>query len=151
MPVNLPTKKMLSEQENLEIKNLMLKAEKNLQEKKYTEADNILQEILLIDPFSSKCYYYLGVLAEEKNDIEQANECFEKAKNFEIFDCAAISLEYNKIMREVALNNNVVFCDCAQEFRKYNGDYLFVDPKYDCFHPNAKGHNIIAEMLTEKL
>ena len=54
-------------------------------------------------------------------------------------------------MRKVSLDNNITFCDCAQEFKKYNGDYLFVDPKYDCFHPNAKGHNIIAEMLTEKI
>lgn len=151
MPVNLPTKKFLNEQELSEINNLISEVEKNLKEKKYIECKDILQKILLIDSFSAKCYYYLGVLAEEENNIKLANEYFEKAKNFEIFDCAAISLEYNKIMREVSLNNNIAFCDCAKEFKKYNGDYLFVDPKYDCFHPNAKGHNIIAEMLTEKI
>ena len=151
MPVNLPQKKILTEQENIEIDNLILDAEKALQEKKYSECKNILQNILLIDPFCTKSYYYLGVLAEEENNINLANEYFEKAKNFEIFDCAAISLEYNKIMREVSLNNDIEFCDCAQEFKKYDGDYLFVDPKYDCFHPNAKGHGIIAEMLTEKI
>ena len=151
MPVNLPTKQSISEKDKSEIDNLMTEAENKLQQNDYNECKNILQKVLLTDPFYAKGYYYLGVLAEKEKDVNLANDCFEKAKNYEVFDCAAISLEYNEIMRKVALENNIDFCDCAKEFKSYDTDYLFVDPKYDCFHPNGKGHNIIAALLTEKL
>ena len=151
MPVNLPTKKIPTKQELIEINKLMVQFENVLQQNNYSECKNILQKVLSIDPFYTKCYYYLGLLAEKENNIDLANNYFEKAKNFEIFDCATISIEYNEIMRNVALENHIDFCDCAEEFKKHNDDYLFVDPKYDCFHPNAKGHNIIAKMLTKQI
>ena len=120
-------------------------------QKKYTEAKDILSRILLIDKYNAKMYYYLGILAEKENNIEFANEYFKKTKNYEIFDCASISLKYNDIMRKVAYNNKVDLCDCAKEFFSYDGDYLFVDPKYDCFHPNNKGHKIIATTVVKNI
>ena len=151
MPVNLPKKKIITEEEKKEIDLLFKDFYNEFKQKKYTEAKDILSRILLIDKYNTKMYYYLGILAEKENNIEFANEYFKKAKNYEIFDCASISLKYNDIMRKVAYNNKVDLCDCAKEFFSYDGDYLFVDPKYDCFHPNNKGHKIIATTVVKNI
>lgn len=152
MPVNLPTKPKINDDEKNKIENLITALENKLRQEDYAECKRILSKILKIDTFSAKTHYYLGVLAEKENKFALSDQYFEKAKNFEVFDCATISLEYNEIMRKVASARNIVLCDCAKEFKNHrNCDSLFVDPKYDCFHPNDKGHKIIADTLTEKI
>lgn len=151
MPVNLPAKEIITEEEKKEIDSLFKEFNNEFKKESFVQAENILSKILLIDGYNSKAYYYLGLIAEKENNINLANEYFEKAKNFEIFDCFLISSSYNDIMRTVAFDNNIELCDCAMEFSKQNEDYLFVDPKKDCFHPNAKGHKIIADVVYLKL
>lgn len=151
MPVNLPTKQILKEEENLKIENLLKEFNESFIKEDFKKSKDILSKILEIDSYSTKAHYYFGIIADKENNIDLADEYFEKAKNFEIFDCASISLKYNDIMRKIATDKNIDLCDCAKEFFDYNGDYLFVDPKYDCFHPNDKGHKIIADMVAKNI
>jgi len=104
---------------------------------------------LEIDKYSSVGYYYKAIISEHQGNNKLAEKLFEMSKNFEIFDCAKIAKQYNEIMCRVAKKRNIPLCDSAKFFVKYNKDYLFVDPKLDCFHPNAKGHQLIADNLSD--
>lgn len=149
MPVNLPVKRMLTEVEKVYVDNLLLEAENEMKNNNYTETKKIFDKILIVDKYMPIVYYYLGVIADIEKNSSLADEMFEKAKNYEIFDCANISLKYNDIMRKVSQEKQIPLCDSAKDFREYKKDYLFVDPTLDCFHPNAKGHQIIANRLVE--
>ena len=56
--------------------------------------------------------------------------------------------EYNKKLLEIASINKVEALDVVTIFQKEK-DYLFIDPKKDTYHPNQKGHKIIANELTK--
>ncbi len=151
MPVNLPEKKTLLPSEKEYLKNAVAEAEKEIKNKDYKRAKRILDRLLYIDEYSPKVYYYLGIIADIEHKSKLADEMFEKAKNYEIFDCAAVSRQYNEIMRKVSLERNIPLCDSEKDFNEYKNGYLFVDPKKDCFHPNAEGHKLIAGRLSAVL
>lgn len=148
MPVNFPGKKELNEEETEKIKTLTDKVKDLIEKKDFIEAKKTIDDILKIDEYLPVAYYYLGIIAQQGNDINTANELFEKAKNYEIFDLAALALKYNDVMRKVAKERDILLCDSAKDFKEYKKDYLFVDSQKDCFHPNDIGHKIIADKLT---
>jgi lysophospholipase L1-like esterase len=41
--------------------------------------------------------------------------------------------------------------DVVSAFRAFQDEYLFVDPKADPLHPNARGHEIIADLVYQGL
>ncbi|MDD5102248.1 MAG: hypothetical protein PHH62_04615 [Endomicrobiaceae bacterium] len=151
MPVNLPAKRMLTDAEKMNVDNLLFEAENEMKNNNYIQAKKLFEKILLIDEYFPISYYYLGIIADIEKNSYLADEMFEKAKNYEIFDCADISLKYNDVMRKVSQEKQIPLCDSAKDFIEYKKDYLFVDPKLDCFHPNAKGHHIIANKLVDIL
>lgn len=148
MPVNFPGKVETTKEEKAKIEALIEDIKVLIEKKDFYEAKEKIGDILTIDKYLPVAYYYLGIIAQEEKDINSANELFEKAKNYEIFDLATLALKYNDIMRKVAAEKNVLVCDSARDFKEYQKDYLFVDPEKDCFHPNDIGHKIIADKLT---
>ncbi len=151
MPVNLPVKRALKDSEKKYMQVSLEEAKNEIQNKNYKRAKRILDRLLYIDEYSPKVYYYLGLIADMEHNSKLSDEMFEKAKNYEIFDCAAVSLKYNDVMRKVAAERQIPLCDSAKDFKEYKGGYLFVNPKLDSFHPNAAGHDLIAKRLAEIL
>lgn len=151
MPVNLPSKKMLTEEEKYEIKTFLSEAKQKIDSSDYPSAVKILNKILYIDKYSAVANYYLGIVSYKQKMYKQSDEFFENAKNFEIFDCASEALEYNETMRKVSKERQIPLCDCPKDFELYKSGYLFVDPEKDSFHPNAQGHKIIAGRLAQIL
>lgn len=147
MPVNLPSKKELNEDENSKLATFIDSLKSEVKNNNYIMAKMFTAKILEIDKYNSIAYYYMAVIAENNKDYQVAEKLFEISKNFEIFDCAYTAKQYNEIMRQIAKKRNIPLCDSANFFVEYKKDYLFVDPKLDCFHPNAKGHQLIAEKL----
>ncbi|MGE4385779.1 MAG: hypothetical protein AB7E39_07970 [Endomicrobiaceae bacterium] len=151
MPVNLPVKRALKDPEKKYMLVSLEEAENEIQNKNYKRAKRILDRLLCIDKYSPKVYYYLGIIADMEHNSKLSNDMFEKAKNYEIFDCASVSLKYNDVMRKVAAERQISLCDSAKDFKEYKDGYLFVDPELDSFHPNAAGHELIAKRLAEIL
>jgi lysophospholipase L1-like esterase len=53
-------------------------------------------------------------------------------------------------MESVAREDNIPLADIVGAFSAYgktHDTYLFVDPKLDCYHPNATGHGIVSDEL----
>lgn len=69
----------------------------------------------------------------------------------EAYRCGRDGLVYNEVMEQVAKELSVELVDVAAAFRNTTGEYLFLDPGHDPIHPNARGHEIMAEMLFETL
>lgn len=147
MPVNLPLKKELNQKEKAQLEIFINKLKSEIRNKKYTAAEILINRILELDKHNPVAYYYKAVIAGTKKDYQSAAKFFEMSKNFEIFDCASTAKQYNEIMKQIAKERNIPICNSAKNFVEYKSGYLFVDPKFDSFHPNAKGHKLIAEEL----
>jgi lysophospholipase L1-like esterase len=147
MPVNLPLKKALNQKEKEQLEVFINNLKSEIKNNKYTNAEISINKILKIDNHNPVAYYYMAVIAETNKDYKSAAKFFEISKNFEIFDCATMAKQYNEIMKQIAKERSVPICNSAKNFVEYKSEYLFVDPKFDSFHPNAKGHKLIAEKL----
>ena len=59
----------------------------------------------------------------------------------------------HKNLSDEASNNNLIVLDVLDKYKDYDPNELKQNPKglYDPWHPNAKGHEVIAEYLYEKI
>ena len=73
---------------------------------------------------------------------------FEK-HGFEKYSLAGV----HKNLANEAFKNNLMVFDLLDEYKKYNSEEIKIDVKgwFDPWHPNAKGHEITAECLYERV
>lgn len=154
MPVNLPSQKVISESLHRRASGYLDKALEYIGSNSYELASNELKKTLEHDPYSSKALYYLGICSQKKNELENAKNYFQKAKEAELYQCGWLGKDYNKIMEETAKENNLIFVNIASYFdtiKAGGGEYLFLDPDGDTIHPNTVGHKLIAYKIVTAL
>ncbi|MFH2137586.1 MAG: SGNH/GDSL hydrolase family protein [Candidatus Omnitrophota bacterium] len=130
------------------IKLLFIKMPVNLplpglseQEKKIINSGNTL----------SDHYFSLGVQDENKKDFDNALIAFQKALDYQVFECYKDGFIYQQIMEEVADKHAVPLVDTQALFKdRIPEEELFNGPE-DPIHPNAKGHQLIAEGVYQKI
>ncbi|MDP7421113.1 MAG: GDSL-type esterase/lipase family protein [bacterium] len=151
MPVNLPSPEQLPETAITQANALLQKALKLAETGRHDEALVKLAEAVKINKYLSEAYYWLGVCSRKKGDTEEAVNNFQKAKDMESFRCGQDGHLYNRLMAELAVKNGLPLVDVVSAFRAFQDEYLFVDPKADPLHPNARGHEIIADLVYQGL
>jgi lysophospholipase L1-like esterase len=72
-------------------------------------------------------------------------------KQIQSIKAARDSLEYNRSLEKIALTNLLPLVDIVSTFREYEGEYLFVDKKFDTIHPNSLGHSLISKAIIHHL
>ncbi len=154
MPVNLPSKKNVSESSHSKLDSYLADALALAKEKKFGKAIEKLKDAIVLDPFSSKAYYLLGKYYEQIGDGKQAHDNFKQAIKMELYECGYLGKDYNEIMERVAKEEQVVMVDMVSAFNQYakeNNKSLFLDSQHDTIHPNPLGHTIISQEIYKAL
>lgn len=151
IPVNLPLPSGLSQSSRLNAEKHLNAGLAYLMSGRYEQAKEIFNEALKENPYLSEACYYLGICFEKTRKIKDAKLCFQQAREKEVYRCGEDGRLYNRIMEEVAQENNILLVDIVSAFNKNNNTYLFLDPARDPIHPNAIGHKIIASKIYEAL
>jgi len=154
-PVNLPLPEPVSEKDRQKARALLTSALELSRNSKPGQANQsfeeriktMLEDAVKLDSYYSEAYYYLGVWYRKRGDFTTASDYFKKAKDQEAYRCGQDGRLYNAVMRSVAVEMDVVTVDIVPAFEVVKDGYLFVDPKADPIHPNARGHDIIAREL----
>jgi len=150
MPVNLPAAENISTARQLQADSSIERALAFASTQRFDESIKALKEAILYNPYSSKAFYYLGQYSEHIKDENDAQEYFKQALKMELFECEKLGKVYNKVMEEVAAEENVVLVDIVSEFAVYKEKHktpLFLEYKKDTIHPNPIGHQIISQAI----
>lgn len=113
-----------------------------------------LKAALELNPNSARAYYYLGQLSLKLNKKSDAENYFRKTVLMELYECRALAGQYNSVMQEVAIEEQVALVDIVEEFFAYSqkfNEYLFLDPEHDTIHPNKLGHAVIGQSIYKVL
>jgi tetratricopeptide (TPR) repeat protein len=113
-----------------EFENALLMGEKAFTNRDFNSAENWFNKAGKLYPASALCNYYLGHLAYQKGDFEQAKQYFIKAKDLDGLRFRAPE-QFNQILSELC--------------NKYPGTHL-VDTK--AAFENSAEHHIIGQDLT---
>lgn len=155
MPVNLPSVDPVSEKNRSQSDQFIQHALKAAGKEDYQKAIQMLNQALAYHPHSSETYYYLGQYHEVLRQSDRSHAFYKKSVEMELHECASLSRVYNDIMQKVADDRKIVVVDIVEEFKKFNqmnnAQYLFLDPDGDTIHPNAVGHNLIAQKIYERV
>ncbi len=154
MPVNLPKTGNVSETARSQAGKNIDQAIELAKKENIQGAVHVLKKAVEHDPFSSRAFYFLGVYNEKLNEKDKARNYFKKAVKNELFECARLAKDYNRIMSNVAKIENIPLVDIIDQFDKFHendGRYLFLDPDHDTIHPNRLGHYIIAEAVYQEM
>lgn len=109
----------------------------------------VLEQAVHFNGLHSQARFLLGQCLERAGEHKAADAMFEAVKRTESHRCARDAVRYNGIMAQFAAEHGVPMVDIVEAFERRQGEgYLYVDPKLDTYHPNARGHAIIAETLT---
>lgn len=150
MPVNLPIPEEVTKEKRARAETLLQTGKEALQDGRYLEARDVIEQATRYDPYASESYYWLGAACGKLGEGKQAEAYLKKARDTEAYRCARDGLEYNGIMKQVARRYEVPLVDVVGAFSQVDR-YLFVDPEIDPIHPNAEGHTIIARLLLDTL
>lgn len=147
MPVNLPLGPEPVSEEDAEA--LYQKAKALFEAGDCVGARPALDKAVRANALHSRAHFLLGQCLEQAGDTAAAEEAMEAVKRTESHRCARDAVKYNRIMAAFAAERGVPLVDVVEAFTRRQGEgYLYVDPKLDTYHPNARGHGIIAETLT---
>lgn len=147
IPVNLPLPPRVGEYARQDAEKYVSSAIECIKLKQYQRASHELAKAISLDPYLPEAYFYQGVCYGSAKDYGMAEKLLKKAKMLEAYRCRVGSEKYNEIMEETAVKYVIPCADIVSEFKKHNGENLFVDPKFDPIHPNKPGHEIIAENI----
>ena len=154
MPVNLPLPVKVPESNVIRAKQTvteaMVWAERGYRE----EAIRLLQQALAYNPNTPRAHYYLGQLYQRTGKRKQARKHFERTVVLELYECARLALEYHRVLDDIAAQRDVRLVDVVtafDEYRRYGGDYLFLDPEHDTIHPNRTGHAVIGWAIYDEI
>ena len=156
MPMQLPFKeKELSESLIANADRRIMNGLNYVESKMYAEAINEMEKAIEYNPYSAKAFYYLGVCSARVKKFKNEELYFQKAKEMELYECAMLTKVYNGIMNEVGNQKRVPLVDIVLAFENFikgkENKSLFVNPEYDFVHPNAQGHGIISEEISDVL
>lgn len=118
----------------------------------YDNAISILNRAVKINPYSAKSFFYLGVNYSAKKMPDAGKKYFEKSKQMELFECAVLSCEYNRIMGESAEKYAIPIVDAAamiDKVKQDSGQDLFLFPNHDFVHLNGLGHEFIGRDIAD--
>lgn len=149
MPVNLPQAARVSRVHQDAAEEHITAALKLFDTDQLDSALAKLKEALSFDPYSAEAHYYLGQIYQSQNNKQMARKFFAETVLMELYECQELARMYNQIMQSLAEKQDVEIIDIVAEFAKYEaqGQYLFLDPNHDTIHPNADGHDIIAQAI----
>lgn len=154
LPVNLPAAKNVTMEIKKQADELISSAISSEQNFPFEKVLNDLQRAAVLNPNSARAYYYLGQYSLKLRKPADAEEYFKKTVLMELYECQDLAGQYNAVMQEIALEENVVLVDIVKEFADFSktkNDYLFLDPVKDTIHPNKLGHAIIGKTLFKAL
>ena len=149
MPFNLKVKSLSAQLHN-SFRNMLSEAIMYFDRGNYETSYSKLIKTLELNPYSSRAYYYLGLYYEQKMNYKKAQEVFQKAWDYQIFEIAHDANEHGKIMKELANECDIPVADIETVFEKKKKLELFGNP-LDYIHPNEVGHSIVAKELFKKL
>lgn len=153
MPVNLPEADQVSFEQQQEADTIINETMRVYKGSGVYRSIKKLEEARELDPHTPKVYYYLGQAHQDLGNKEKARRYFEMTVIKELHKCAVVSKSYNNTMGRVAQGYGVGLVDVVDAFERVQagGEYLFLDPNQDTIHPNARGHEVIAQLVFEQL
>ena len=87
----------------------------------------------------------------ERGDEAAASRALDLLKRQEVWAASSLHQDYNRRLDEVARRLEVPVVDVEAAFRAHPGEPLFNDPVLDPYHPNARGHRLLAEEVRRVL
>lgn len=78
-------------------------------------------------------------------DPAAARHAYDLLRRQEVWASSARHVRYNEIMEREAAAAAVPLLDVEEIFASHPGETLFNDPVLDPYHPNARGHRLVAE------
>jgi lysophospholipase L1-like esterase len=107
---------------------------------------------LLMDGNSCSDFYYdLAQNYDKQGKYHQARFYYNQAREYKILDCYAQSKVYHSIVDEVSKKNNVPLVDVDALFVRTGTYQELFNGLNDSIHPNSRGHEIIAEALSDTI
>lgn len=89
-------------------------------------------------------------LARAAGDREGMTRALTLLKKQEVWAASGRHVDSNRAMRAVAAASGTSLVDIEREFARAGGS-LFNDPRLDPYHPNPRGHRLIAEAVASSL
>lgn len=147
MPVHLPSGEPAPEEARQQASELFHRAMRDQTKEHCPTVISILQQAVALDPDFSAAYYEIGYCQERLGRPAASAEAFAALMKSEARRCGRDGRAYNRLMREVAAEKNVVLIDAAAVFSQRGDEDLFLTAQGDPIHPSAAGHRLLGELL----
>ncbi|MEW6203220.1 MAG: GDSL-type esterase/lipase family protein [bacterium] len=151
LPVNLPVARKVDKRQRDDARKHLSRGIRLVNANDCERAVMELRRAAARDPNESEAYYFLGVCYRRMGDSKRTDRAFAKAFRSEAYRCGRDGLIYNREMDLVGKETGTPVADIPAAFRRHKGEYLFISPKTDPIHPNAKGHRIIGREIFKEV
>jgi lysophospholipase L1-like esterase len=148
MDLNLPRGDDPTDPEKAKL--LIGTASQTIEQRDCARALPLLEEAARLDPLSKSAHLYSAKCHLDSGQIKQASMSFEKAEKTKAFLARRRSEKYNDALDTLSGRPGLTVVDLVERFSQEN-DYLYVDPRLDTIHPNARGHEIIAGEIEKRI
>jgi lysophospholipase L1-like esterase len=110
----------------------------------------LLEKAAQLNPLAKSPHLYAAKCHLDSGHEELAARSFEKAEKTDAFRARRRSEEYNDALHTLSGRPGLTVVDLVERFTAENAD-LYVDPRLDTIHPNARGHEIIADVIQKRI
>jgi lysophospholipase L1-like esterase len=148
MDLNLPRGDDPTDPEKAKL--LIGTARQTIEQRDCVRALPLLEEAARLDPLSKSAHLYSAKCHLDSGQIKQASMSFEKAEKTKAFLARRRSEKYNDALDTLSGRPGLTVVDLVERFSQEN-EYLYVDPRLDTIHPNARGHEIIAGEIEKRI